>query len=159
MDKTADYITKEKKLALEKELEELKGPKRKEIINRLEYAKSLGDLSENAEYHAAREKQGFIEGRIIDLEDKSARAEVIDISKLSGQVVKFGAKVQLIDEETNENFVYSIVGDYEADISKGLISLSSPIDRGLIGKSQGDSAEITTPKGIKYYEIVKVEYV
>lgn len=152
-------ITTSGYLKLQEEIKYLKTVARPQVIKEIASARELGDLSENAEYHAAREKQGFIEGRIIDLEDKSARAEVIDISKLSGQVVKFGAKVQLIDEETNENFVYSIVGDYEADISKGLISLSSPIARGLIGKSQGDSAEITTPKGIKYYEIVKVEYV
>lgn len=144
---------------LQDEIKHLKSVERPEVIKAIASARELGDLSENAEYHAAREKQGFIEGRIIDLEDKSARAEVIDASKLSGTMVKFGAHVKLLDEETDEASSYTIVGEYEADISKGLISILSPIARGLIGKSQGDSVEIITPKGIRYYEIVKVEYI
>jgi transcription elongation factor GreA len=144
---------------LQDEIKHLKSVERPEVIKAIASARELGDLSENAEYHAAREKQGFIEGRIIDLEDKSARAEVIDATKLSGTMVKFGAHVKLLDEETDEVSSYTIVGEYEADISKGLISILSPIARGLIGKSQGDSVEIITPKGIRYYEIVKVEYI
>ncbi len=144
---------------LQEEIKHLKAVERPQVIKAIASARELGDLSENAEYHAAREKQGFLEGKIIDLEDKSARAEIIDISKISGNVVRFGAKVQLTDEETDENSAYSIVGDYEADISKGLISISSPIARGLIGKAQGESIEVITPKGIKYYEIVKVDYI
>jgi len=144
---------------LQEEIKHLKAVERPQVIKAIASARELGDLSENAEYHAAREKQGFLEGRIIDLEDKSARAEVIDISKLSGDIVRFGANVKLIDEETDEGYAYSIVGDYEADISKGLISISSPIARGLIGKAQGESIEVITPKGIKYYEIVKVDYI
>ena len=144
---------------LQEEIKHLKSVERPQVIQAIASARELGDLSENAEYHAAREKQGFLEGKIIDLEDKSARAEVIDVTKLSGSIVRFGATVNLIDEETDEKFVYSIVGDYEADISKGLISISSPIARGLIGKSQDESIEVSTPKGIRYYEIVKVDYI
>jgi transcription elongation factor GreA len=143
---------------LQEEIKHLKAVERPQVIKAIASARELGDLSENAEYHAAREKQGFLEGKIIDLEDKSARAEVIDTSKLSGDIVRFGASVKLVDEETDDASSYCIVGDYEADISKGLLSISSPIARGLIGKSQGESAEVITPKGIKYYEIVKVEY-
>lgn len=141
------------------EIRTLKTVERPAVIQAIAEARELGDLSENAEYHAAREKQSFIEGRIVDLEDKSSRAEVIDISKLSGPVVKFGAKVQLLDEDSEKSFTYIIVGEYEADISKGLLSLSSPISRALIGKEEGDSVEVETPKGIKDYEITKVEYV
>lgn len=143
---------------LQEEIKHLKIVERPEIIQAIAAARELGDLSENAEYHAAREKQSFIEGKILDLEDKLARAEVIDPLKLSGDKIKFGATVNLIDEDTDDKFIYSIVGDYEADISKGMISISSPIARGLIGKSQGESAEIITPKGTRYYEITKVEY-
>jgi len=146
----------------EKLLEELKflrSVERPQIIEAISEARAFGDLSENAEYHSAREKQSFIEARIADLEDKSSRAEVIDISKLSGQVVKFGATVSLIDEDTEENFSYAIVGDYEADLSKGLISLYSPIARALIGKSEGDTVEVVTPKANRSYEISKVEYI
>lgn len=145
--------------SLQNEIKHLKAVERPQVIKAIASARELGDLSENAEYHAAREKQGFLEGRIIDLEDKSARAEVIDSSKLSGTIVRFGANVKLLDEETDEVSSYGIVGEYEADISKGLISILSPIARGLIGKSQGESVEVVTPKGIKYYEIVKVEYI
>ncbi len=144
--------------ALQEEIKHLKFVERPDVIKAIAAARDLGDLSENAEYHAAREKQAFLEGRIIDLEDKSARAEIIDPSKLSGKDVKFGARVTIIDEETEEKFVYTIVSDYEANINKGLISVSSPIARGLIGKLEEESVEISTPKGIKYYEIEKVEY-
>ena len=145
--------------SLQEEIKHLKSVERPQVIKAIASARELGDLSENAEYHAAREKQGFIEGKIVDLEDKNARAEIIDISKLSGDLIKFGASVKLVDEETEEAFSYTIVGDYEADISKGLLSLSSPIARALIGKAQGETAEVFTPKGVKYYEVVKVEYI
>lgn len=151
-------ITTEGYAKLQAEIKQLRNVERPRVIAEIASARELGDLSENAEYHAARDKQGFIEGKIIDLEDKSARAEVIDVSKLSGTVVRFGAAVQLLDEETGEKHSYCIVGDYEADINKGLVSISSPIAKGLIGKSQGESVEIITPKGIKYYEITTVKY-
>ncbi len=141
------------------EIKNLKSVERPAVIQAIAEARELGDLSENAEYHAAREKQGFIEGRIMDLEDKSARAEIIDISKMSGSSVKFGASVKLIDEDTEEAFSYTIVGDYEADLTKNMLSLSSPIARALIGKGEGDSVDVVTPKGTRTYEIVKVEYI
>lgn len=141
------------------EIKNLKSVERPAVIQAIAEARELGDLSENAEYHAAREKQGFIEGRIMDLEDKSSRAEVIDISKMSGPSIKFGASVDLIDEDTEEAFAYTIVGDYEADISKNRLSLSSPIARALIGKSEGDSVDVVTPKGTRTYEIEKVKYI
>ena len=140
------------------EIKILKSVERPQVIQAIAEARELGDLSENAEYHAAREKQGFIEGRILDLEDKSARAEVIDTAKLSGSTIKFGATVQLLDEDTEEKFTYTVVGDYEADISKGLLSLSSPIAKALIGKIEGESVDVVTPRGIKSYEILKVQY-
>lgn len=140
------------------EIKTLKSIERPAVIRAIAEARELGDLSENAEYHAAREKQSFIEGRIIDLEDKSARAEVIDTSKFEGPKVKFGANVELIDEETDEKSHYIIVSDYESDLSKNLISLLSPIARALIGKQEGDSVEVNTPKGVKTYEIIKVQY-
>ena len=145
-------------LRLQEEVKQLKTVERPTIIQAIAAARELGDLSENAEYHAARERQSFIEGKILDLEDKVARAEVIDPLKLSGEKIKFGATVHLIDEDTDDKFIYSIVGEYEADISKGMISISSPIARGLIGKSQDESAEIVTPKGMRYYAVKKVEY-
>lgn len=141
------------------EIKALKSVERPAVIQAIAEARELGDLSENAEYHAAREKQGFIEGRIMDLEDKSARAEIIDISKMSGPSIKFGASIKLIDEDTEESFSYTIVGDYEADLNKRRLSLSSPIARALIGKSEGDSVDVVTPKGTRTYEIVKVEYI
>jgi transcription elongation factor GreA len=143
---------------LQEDIKHLKTVERPEVIAAISAARELGDLSENAEYHAAREKQSFIEGKILDLEDKLARAEIIDPSKMSGKIVKFGATVHLTDEDTEDKFVYCIVGDYEADLAKGLISISSPIARGLIGKEQDETAEINTPKGVKYFEITKVEY-
>ena len=121
-------------------------------------AREHGDLKENAEYHAAREKGGFNEGRIKELEDKIARAEVIDVLKLSGKVIKFGATVTLEDEETEEKTVYQIVGEDEANISKGLLSVTSPVARALISKTIGDNVEVSTPRGARSYEIVKVQF-
>lgn len=143
---------------LEGELKNLKSVERPAVIQAIASARELGDLSENAEYHAAREKQSFIEGKIIELEDKMARAEVIDVSKLSGKVIKFGATVRLIDEDTEVESTYQIVGEYEADIRLGLISIVSPLARALIGKSEGDSIEVIIPKGTKAYEIMGVHY-
>jgi len=144
--------------ALEEELRQLKHKDRQEVIKAIADAREHGDLSENAEYHAARERQSFIEGRIMELEDKTSRAEVIDPSKLSGKVIKFGATVTLIDEDTEDKTVYQIVGEAEADIGKHKISITSPVARALIGKSQGQSVEVVTPRGSKVYEIAKVQY-
>jgi transcription elongation factor GreA len=143
---------------LQEELKRLKTVDRPAIIRAIAEARDHGDLSENAEYHAARERQSFIEGRVLELEDKIARAEVIDVSKLSGKVVKFGATVTLADEETDEKASYQIVGEDEADISEGRLSVTSPLARALIGKSIGDSVEVTTPRGARAYEVVKVAF-
>jgi len=144
---------------LQEELKHLKNVERHAVIKAIAEAREHGDLSENAEYHAARERQGFIEGRIKELEGKVARAEVIDVSKLSGPDIKFGATVTLVDDETDEKITYQIVGVDEADIKKSLLSISSPLARALIGKSTGDSCDITTPgKGHKSYEILEVAY-
>ena len=145
--------------SLEDELNQLKNVDRHEIIKHIAEARAHGDLSENAEYHAAKERQSFIEGRVIELEDMIGRADVIDISKMSGTTVKFGATVTLADEDTDEKKKYQIVGDHEADIKKGRISISSPIARALIGKSKGDSVEVAAPGGARSYEILKVEFV
>ncbi len=145
--------------SLEDELNQLKNVDRHEIIKHIAEARAHGDLSENAEYHAAKEKQSFIEGRVIELEDLIGRADVIDVSKMSGTTVKFGATVTLADEDTDEKKKYQIVGDHEADIKKGRISISSPIARALIGKSKGDSVEVAAPGGARSYEILKVEFV
>ncbi len=144
---------------LEDELNQLKNVDRHEIIKMIAEARAHGDLSENAEYHAAKERQSFIEGRVMELEDQIGRAEVIDISKLGGSSIKFGATVTLVDEDTDEKRKYQIVGDVESDAKKGRISLSSPIARALIGKSKGDSVEVAAPGGAKSYEILKVEFV
>ena len=143
---------------LEQEIKDLKYIERPKIITAISTARDFGDLSENAEYHSAREKQSFIEGRIIDLEDKLSRAEIIDVKKLTGDTVKFGSKVTLIDDETDEQVVYHIVGEYEADVAKKRISIVSPIARALIGKSVKDIVEVFTPGGVKSYEVVKVIY-
>ena len=144
---------------LQDELKTLKSVERHAVIKAISEAREHGDLSENAEYHAARERQGFIEGRIKELENKVARAEVIDIKKLSGKVIKFGATVTLSDEETNEKTTYQIVGIDEADVKKGLLSISSPLARALIGKTVGDSCDIATPKqGHKFYEVMEVVF-
>src|SRR5471030_1674348 len=144
--------------ALEDEVNQLKNVDRHAISAAIAEARANGDLSENAEYHAAKEKQSFIEGRVMELEDQIGRADVIDISKLSGTSVKFGATVTLADEDTDEERKYQIVGDVESDAKRGRISISSPIARALIGKSKGDTVEVTAPGGARSYEIVKVEF-
>jgi transcription elongation factor GreA len=145
--------------ALEEEVNLLKTVERHAIIKAIAEARAHGDLSENAEYHAAKERQSFIEGRVIELEDQIGRAEVIDVSKLSGTTVKFGATVTLADEDTDAKRKFQIVGDHEADAKKGRISISSPIARALIGKSKGDTVEVAAPGGARSYEILKVEFV
>jgi transcription elongation factor GreA len=144
--------------ALEDEITHLKVVERPAVIKMITEARSHGDLSENAEYHAAKERQAFIEGRVMDLEDKLSRAEVIDVSKLSGKTVKFGATVTLADEDNDAKVKYQIVGDLEADAKKGRISISSPIARALIGKSAGDTVEVSAPGGARSYEILKVQF-
>ncbi len=144
--------------AMVEELKTLKGVDRPAVITAIAEAREHGDLSENAEYHAARERQSFIEGRIAELEDKSSRAEVIDPTKLTGDSVMFGATVTLADCDTDEEKTYRIVGELEADISKGLISVAAPLARAMIGKSVGDTFELTTPGGSKDYEIVTVSF-
>ena len=144
---------------LDEEIKLLKGPERKRIIKAIAEAREHGDLSENAEYHAAKEQQSHNEGRILELEDMLNRAEIIDISSLSGDSVKFGATVSLVDEDTDEEMTYQIVGDYEANVEEGRISISSPIARGLIGKETGDSVEVRTPGGSKFYEILDVKFI
>ncbi len=143
---------------LEAELKELKTKERAKVSKEIAAAREHGDLKENAEYHAAREKQSFMEGRISELEDKIARGEVIDVSKLSGDTVKFGATIVLLDDETDTKVTYQIVGEYEADIKINKISIVSPLARALIGKSVGDYVEVVTPKGSKGYEIISVEF-
>lgn len=143
---------------MEAELQRLKGEERPRIIAAISEARAHGDLSENAEYHSAKEAQGQNEARIGDMEDKLARADVIDTTTLSGATVKFGATVTLIDEDTDDKVKYKIVGDSEANVRDGKISISSPIARALIGKGKGDTAEVVTPKGARSYEIVKVEW-
>jgi transcription elongation factor GreA len=145
--------------ALEAELKHRQQVERPRIVEAISEARSHGDLSENAEYHAAKESQSLNEGRIAELEDKIARADVIDVSKLSGNSVKFGATLTLIDEDTEEEKRYQIVGDTEADVKSGRISISSPISRALIGKKVGDTVEVNTPGGGKSYEILKVEFI
>ncbi len=151
-----EYITQEDKDRLEEELKE-RIHRRRELSDRIGRAREMGDLKENAEYHAARERQSFIEGRIAELEDVTSRAEVIDAAKLTGEKVTFGTTVSVADEDTDEESVFHIVGPYEADINRGLVSTSSPIARGLIGKSVGDSAEVQTPGGVKSYEILSID--
>jgi transcription elongation factor GreA len=143
---------------IEAELHRLKAVERPRIIQQISDAREHGDLSENAEYHAAKEAQGLNEARVAELEDKVGRAEVIDPSKLSGTTVKFGATVTLSDEDSGDKVKYKIVGEHEANVREGKISVNSPIARALIGKSKGDSAEVTTPRGARSYEILKVEY-
>lgn len=144
--------------SLQEELKTLKSVERPAVIKSIAVAREHGDLSENAEYHAARERQSFIEGRIAEIEDKLSRAEVIDVSKLSGKKVQFGATVTIADEETDEETTYQIVGEHEADVAEGRLSVAAPIARALIGKSVGDSVEVVTPRGQKDYEIVKVRF-
>ena len=156
MDKFPMTVGGYEKLA--EDLKKLKNEERPAVIQAIAEAREHGDLKENAEYHAAREQQSFIEGRIQELEAVTGRAQVIDPSTLSGDTVKFGATVTIVDEETDEESTYQIVGDYEADLESGKISISSPIAKGLIGKSEGDSVVIRTPKGPGDYEILNVKY-
>ena len=144
--------------ALDDELKRLKTAERPAVIAAIAEARSHGDLSENAEYHAAKERQGWIEGRIAEIEDKISRAQVIDVSKLSGAQVKFGATVTVVDEDTEEEGRYQLVGEHEADVKEGRVSITSPIARAMIGKEQGDVVEVNTPGGVKAYEILKVEW-
>ena len=143
---------------LDDELKRLKTLERPAVIAAIAEARAHGDLSENAEYHAAKERQGWIEGRIAEIEDIISRAEVIDFSKLTGKTVKFGATVQLADEDTDEKVKYQIVGPYEADLTKRRISVTSPIGRALIGKTVGDTVEVQTPRGARSYEVVTVQF-
>jgi len=144
---------------LRSEVEQLKSVERPAIIRAISEAREHGDLSENAEYHAARERQSFVEGRVAELEEKIRLAEVIDISELSGKTVKFGATIVLADEDTDEESTYQILGADEADINKGRLSITSPLSRALIGKTVGDSVEVTTPGGSKSYEIISVKFI
>ena len=147
-------------LGLEKiklELNRLKKEERPSIIKAISTAREHGDLKENAEYHAAKEKQSFTEGRIAELEDVTSRSQVIDLTKLSGKTVTFGTKVKIVDEETDQETLYEIVGPYEADLNSGLISIASPIARALIGKELGASVEVLTPRGKKNYEILSID--
>lgn len=143
---------------LEKEIKYLKYVERPSIIEDISTAREFGDLSENAEYHAAREKQSFAEGRILDLEDKLSRAEIIDTSKLSKESVKFGATVKIIDDDTEKEATYIIVGEYEANIAKKRVSVQSPIARSLIGRAVGDIVEVITPRNKKVFEILDISY-
>ena len=142
---------------LDAELKGLKSKDRPEIIAAIAEARELGDLKENAEYHSAREKQSFIEGRIAELEAILSRADIIDTSKMSG-TVKFGAHVELVDEDTDEEKSYQVVGEPEADIERGLLNIASPLARALIGKEEGDSIEVRTPGGTRSYEILSVKF-
>ena len=151
-------MTAEGYARLEEELKQLKTIERPAIIRAIAEAREHGDLSENAEYHAARERQSFIEGRVLELEDKISRAEIIDVSKLSGKVIKFGATVTLIDEDTDEKSAYQIVGEDEADIKSKRLAITAPLARALVGKKVGDQVEVTTPGGSKSYEIAKVQF-
>lgn len=144
--------------ALVEEIKRLKTVERPAVIKAIEEARAHGDLSENAEYHAAREKQAFIEGRLAEIEDKVARAEVIDTSKISGSIIRFGATVTIADEDTDAESTYTIVGEDEASISEGRLSVTAPLARALIGKQKGDTFEVTTPGGSKGYEVIKVAY-
>jgi transcription elongation factor GreA len=144
--------------ALEEELRHRQQVERPRIIQAISEARSLGDLSENAEYHAAKEAQSLNEGRILELESMISRAEIIDVSKLSGNRIKFGATVKLVDEDTEEEKTYQIVGEPEADVRSGRVSVTSPIARALMGKTVGDTVEVTTPGGGKSYEVIKVVF-
>ena len=151
-------ITADGAARLQEELKTLKTVERPTVIKAIAAAREHGDLSENAEYHAARENQSFIEGRILELEDHASRIQIIDVSALKGKEVKFGATVTVADEETDEEKTYQLVGEYEADPAEGRISITSPIARALIGRTVGDSVEVMTPGGQKDYEIVKVTF-
>ena len=152
-------ITKQGLTQLEEELKQLKSVARPEVIRAIAEAREHGDLSENAEYHAARERQSFIEGRLAVLEDGISRSEVIDVSGLSGDTVKFGATVSLIDEDTDEKLTFQLVGELEADVKDGRMAINAPLARALIGKMVGESVEVITPNGEKIYEILKIKFV
>jgi transcription elongation factor GreA len=151
-------MTAEGQRALEDELRNLKGKERPAVIRAIAEAREHGDLSENAEYHAARERQSFIEGRILELEDVLSRVDVIDVSKLSGSIVRFGATVTLADEDTDQEVTYQIVGAHEANLEQGRISIASPLAKALIGKTSGDTAEVSAPGGSRSYEVVAVKF-
>ena len=151
-------MTAEGLKSLEDELKRLRGEERPAVIKAIEVAREHGDLSENAEYHAARDRQSFIEGRLAELEDMISRADVIDPKTLSGKIVRFGATVKLADEDTDEESTYQIVGSHEAEVESGRLSLTSPLARALIGKTVGDSVEVTTPGGSKSYEVLRVSF-
>jgi transcription elongation factor GreA len=151
-------ISREGMNKLELELKNLRNVERVNVIKSIAEARAHGDLSENAEYHAAREKQGFIEAKIFELEDKISRAEIIDVTQVRGEEIKYGASIKLFDEDKNNEIIYKIVSEYEADVSKGLISITSPLAKALIGKKVNESLEFSTPKGIKYYQIISVDY-
>jgi transcription elongation factor GreA len=152
-------MTEEGHKALDAELKRLKTVERPSIIAAIAEARSHGDLSENAEYHAAKERQSFIEGRIAELDDKMARAQVIDVRQLSGNNIKFGATVKVVDEDTEKEDVYKIVGEDEANVKDGKISIASPIARAMIGKEQGDVVEVMTPSGTRSLEILSVAWI
>ena len=156
MDRTP--MTAEGHAILQDELRTLKTVDRPAVIKAIAAAREHGDLSENAEYHAARERQSFIEGRIGELEDATKRAEIIDTSKLKGKTVRFGAKVKLADEETGDEIIYQLVGEFEADLKKKKISIASPLGKALIGREASDSVEVQTPNGVRYYEVVSVRF-
>lgn len=151
-------MTAEGYRVLDDQLKQLKSVERPSVISAISEAREHGDLSENAEYHAAKERQGWIEGQIAEIEDKISRAQVIDVSRLNGDQVKFGATVTVVDEDTEEESRYQIVGEHEADVKAGKVSVSSPIARSMISKSVGDVIEVNTPGGVKAYEILKVEW-
>jgi len=151
-------MTAEGHAALDAELKRLKSVERPSVIQAISEARQHGDLSENAEYHAAKERQSFIEGRLAELEDKLARAQVIDVSRLGGDTIKFGATVTVLDEDSGDKAHYKIVGEDEADVRAGKISISSPIARAMIGKEVGDVVEVAAPGGAKSYEILKIKW-
>jgi transcription elongation factor GreA len=151
-------MTKQGHAALNAELKTLKEETRPAVIRAIAEAREHGDLSENAEYHAARERQSFVEGRIAELEDLIGRADVIDPARFSDGTIRFGATVEIVDEDTDEEKVYQIVGEPEADVDRGKLNLRSPLARALIGKEQGDSVEVMTPGGGRSYEILSVKY-
>ena len=144
---------------LEEELKRLKGVERPAVIQLLEEARAHGDLSENAEYHAAKERQAFIESRVAELNSKVSRAQIIDTSTISGKTVKFGATVTVVDEDDDSEMQFQIVGEDEADIKKKRLSIGSPLARALIGKKVGDEVEVATPSGGKFFELLKVQYI
>jgi len=152
-------ITPEAHARLERELHEFKTVERPSVIRAIAEARAHGDLSENAEYSAAKERQGFVEAKINDLEGKLGRAQIIDISTIESDHIQFGATVELVDEETEAKICYKVVSDYEADLDKGHISYASPVAKALLGKKVGDSIEVNTPRGTKYYEVLSIKYV